>query len=610
MKKILYIVILACLASACVKDLSEINKNPNQLDLTNPDPVFLASELNTVNFLQSANSSCLWQYSHWITTATGGYGITSYWSQFYLNMLSNLKQLHLKYDNNSLFNNRMQVVTIWECYIYSIMVQAFGPVPRSQAMLAGTKPGDLQYGLSNIKFDSEDSIYYDILSKLRTAANSIKLSNTADAFGKVNEPIFGGDNAKWQRFANSLRLKLALDCRSFMPDTANAMIKELMANENNLFNSSDKAAFAFGTSSGSESNYWQSFLKPSATVFYNKNASMPSVSPKMNDFMLQYFRSYKDPRMNAFFDSASYVANIPNGGAPYTVTNDTIGSDGTMDPTGKHRWVLNYYAPHFGKPIFDRSLYWGSLPVLSAGSAYYDQPKISLLDKNHAFVIMTYAEICFIKAEAALLGLGGSKTAADYYNAGIDASMAFWGIDSKDAADFKNRDGIKWNTIGTGLPYPYFPATMSWNINDNFTQIWDQRWVNYYIDQAFDAWVLQRRTKSLDLAPLMSGIDVIWSPNSSFENIPERWIYPITGASSSVSTNLAAYNEAVKMLGGTNNQFALLRFSKNYAYRNWGNENSTLPTPSMYFKKLYGPYIESYPNTIPGYTLVKEFDLP
>lgn len=43
---------------------------------------------------------------------------------------------------------------------------------------------------------------------------------------------------------------------------------------------------------------------------------------------------------------------------------------------------------------------------------------------------MNYAEVCLLKSELVHKGLGsGSQTAEAYYNAGVNASMAQYGVD-------------------------------------------------------------------------------------------------------------------------------------------------------------------------------------
>jgi hypothetical protein len=78
------------------------------------------------------------------------------WQTAYVNVLENLDQVILNYENDSAYNNRVQIARIMKCYTYSILVGQFGPVPLSQVNNLNN--------LSTILFDSEDSVYSYITS--------------------------------------------------------------------------------------------------------------------------------------------------------------------------------------------------------------------------------------------------------------------------------------------------------------------------------------------------------------------------------------------------------------------------------------------------------------
>src|SRR5205085_9145738 len=58
--------------------------------------------------------------------------------------------------------------------------------------------------------------------------------------------------------------------------------------------------------------------------------------------------------------------------------------------------------------------------------------------------IMTYAEVEFLKAEAAELGIGGQTGAAAHYNAGVRASITQWGGTSAEADTYLARPGVAY----------------------------------------------------------------------------------------------------------------------------------------------------------------------
>lgn len=63
----------------------------------------------------------------------------------------------------------------------------------------------------------------------------------------MQDPVFNGDNTKWIKFANSLRLKIALRISEGFPALAQQHGSEAMANENNLLSENlDNVALKWG----------------------------------------------------------------------------------------------------------------------------------------------------------------------------------------------------------------------------------------------------------------------------------------------------------------------------------------------------------------------------
>ncbi len=117
--------------------------------------------------------------------------------------------------------------------------------------------------------------------------------------------------------------------------------------------------------------------------------------------------------------------------------------------------------------------------------------------------VMTYADVAFIRAEAAQRGLGGLSAgqAAGFYNAAILASMAQWGVTTAAA-----------NTFLTGANVAYAGGTAG------LTQIAQQRWLALFTDGG-QAWAEWRRT--CQPATVKPGID------ASRNVVPRRFEYPV-----------------------------------------------------------------------------------
>jgi hypothetical protein len=138
--------------------------------------------------------------------------------------------------------------------------------------------------------------------------------------------------------------------------------------------------------------------------------------------------------------------------------------------------------------------------------------------------IMSYAEVQFALAEAAARGFNVGGDAAMFYEKGVKASMAFWGVNTEDAEDFLTQnpyDEANWkNIIGT------------------------QKWVALY-NQGLQGWFERNRLnfKKPD------GEDFFIAPATILDNsvtfVPYRVTYPLAEK----SNNAVNYQQAVQAMG-------------------------------------------------------------
>ena len=171
--------------------------------------------------------------------------------------------------------------------------------------------------------------------------------------------------------------------------------------------------------------------------------------------------------------------------------------------------------------------------------------------------IFAYSEICFLRAEAAYLGLS-TETAKTLYYSGIDASMQMFGKESR-AEAYKKINGIMWGTHGAGMTdwlgqvLPEYAVTSE--IKNPYKQIIIQNWLAMY-PRGLDAWTLFRRTGIVDLPVIFS------SDPSNMEvqlnaPLPERLMYP----EQERTYNTTGYDKGVSYLGNGDLMYTPLLFS-------------------------------------------------
>ena len=92
-------------------------------------------------------------------------------------------------------NNQIAIARILKAYRFSVLTDRYGDMPYSEALTENTQP----------VFDTQQAIYTDLFKELKEAVAQF------DAGPSVKGDIlFDGDNTKWKKFANSLRVILAV----------------------------------------------------------------------------------------------------------------------------------------------------------------------------------------------------------------------------------------------------------------------------------------------------------------------------------------------------------------------------------------------------------------
>lgn len=578
MKNIIYIVMI--FLASCTKSFQDVNTDPNSFTKVSPEASIEAAVWKLNYQMETRNSDKFWEMSHFITPPGTRYDATDagLWQTLYVNVLENLQQVLVNYGTDTAFTNRVQIARILECYAYSILVGTYGAIPVMQA-------NNLNY-LNTIAFDNEDTVYNYILTNLKDAASKINLTKQSDKL--TYDVVYGSDAnslLRWVKFANTLRLKIALRCKRNLGSMATAHIQDVMANEaNTIVTEAETAKMKHENVSGNENYNYQNYIKVVSSLGM----------PRLNDFFFTFLRSYQDPRLNVYFDSSSVsIANR------YLLTTDTLSS--TKDDSLR---IVSYPIPFFGEPLSPNTLSgWTALttqtsPLSGTSSApatnTYSYPAAVFFNNPaQPFIMLSYAEACFLKAEAAQLSLGGSQAASAYYYAGIAANFAYWGLSNGALTTYENTNGIKWGTAGTG--FNNYLGIVNCNIPQaDINKIWTQSWINYYPDQAFDAYTLQLRTRSLNFPPHTNpgGNSAAYLP-VPYADMPMRYSYP----TQIKQVDPAGYQSALTQLGVYGVypddlfMYIPLHYEVPYTIPNWNNANASYDM--RFVQKWYGTTIQA-----------------
>ncbi len=346
------------------------------------------------------------------------------------------------------------VMRTWE---FSYLTNTWGDIPYFTALL-----GDSIGGSLSPKYDAQKDIYADMFAQLDKATKAMAATGVTNSLAAA-DPIYAGNLLRWQRFANSLRARLALLLINVDPTTANTQLAAAFSAPGGVFQSNaDNATFKY-PGDGVYDNPW-------AVSFKTRD------DHRVSNTLVTILQANSDPRLPIFAQpvpsNPSIYAGSPNGISPA-------------------RAAAANYVSNASRPgaIF----YPGKTAYGTFGGAGSSTPSY----------LMTYAEVAFIQAEAAQRGIGGLSAgqAAGYYNAAIAASLAQWGVSSANSAAFLAQPGVVFGGGTAGL-----------------VQIGQQKWVALFTDGG-TAWAEWRRT--CQPASIKPGVD------ASVPNVPRRFEYPV-----------------------------------------------------------------------------------
>jgi hypothetical protein len=388
---------LALVAGACDNSgLTDINKDPNNPEFVTAPAILPQATSSTVNRALGSNFNLtmlgLWsqsfakiQYIDEDRYRLRSTTLDAHWQGFYSGPLEDFQQI-IDQGNESGTKNWTAIGTILQQWTFQIVTDAWGDIPYSEALKAETN--------TSAKYDSQKDVYYGMLAKLTTASNTLDPNGVT--FGAEDE-IYAGDPAEWRKFANSLRMRMAM--RISFVDPAKAKTEFLAAYAAGGFTSNADNAELHYTGSIPSDN-------PIYSVFHEGQRYDQVVSRTVTDTL----RRLNDPRLGIYADPRTHV-DTACGGSVYCGWRNGSTTGPASDFTAL-------------SPI---------------GHLFKEVP-------NKPSTMMTYSEVLFLEAEAAARGWIAADPATLYY-AGIRASMEQYNVNAGDIATYLAQPSVAY----TGL---------------------------------------------------------------------------------------------------------------------------------------------------------------
>lgn len=547
----LILTVIAVFFTACSDEyMQNMNTDPSKAATIDPNAQLTTAQLQTYgdlgmveiyrNYLYAFNQQLM---GCWNTTNYGGRHTVDnnemgrVWTTFYTTAIKNLTDAQYRTSDNVEKVNINAAVRIYRVYLMSVISDIHGDVPYSEA-----GKGFLEEKF-NPRYDTQEEIYNDFFAELTTAGNNLDASKDKI----TGDVIFNGDVNKWKKLANSLRLRFAMRISNVNPQKAQEEFEAALQDEGGIFESGDDDAlikymeksFSFGQESYTD--YRGNAL--SQLLFGNDPANNPSYL--CATFFNQLYNT-GDPR--TFMIGRCYYDGLMSATSPdnrIDLTNEMIEKGVAFQPCQPGAFSYDPWPSGYDSDILKELAQTN--PSIGSTVARETEPKLAnnFLKSTNPGVVMTYAEVKFLQAEATLKKWNtGSESVEDLYKQGVRAAIDFLtdNYGCEQVSDEAFEEYIRKNGIG------YTDEQKKEAINT-------QAWILHFTNPA-ECWANLRRSGYPKLkSPAEYGFGQYLTGGTE---IPVRLCYPVLES----SYNKASYEEALQRMGGTDDWYTPVWWDK------------------------------------------------
>lgn len=372
--------------------------------------------------------------SNWNSKTFAVYKAASGWYDFPFN--STMTSVYTAWNEIRKLTNGEGINFAWAQILRVAAMQRitdmYGPIPYTKVSSGNLK----------VTYDSQEEVYKAMFEDLNNAINALTTYVSANPNSKPMadyDGIYAGDFKLWVKFANSLKLRMAIRIRYADPTLAKTMAEEAV---NHIY--------GVMTSNADNAKYYYTKGNP-ITVMWDAYKDTRACAD-----LTSYMLGYNDPRISKYFQTSNEI----KGNKGYFGLRSGIATE-------SETWACQYSAPNIYK---SDPLYW-----------------------------MMASEITFCRAEGALLGWNMNGTAKSLYETAIKQSFDLWGATGYESYinDATSKQADYADPNGKASLSALSTITIKWNESDTQEQklerIITQKWIALYpIGQ--EAWSEYRRT--------------------------------------------------------------------------------------------------------------------
>lgn len=369
------------MAGGCTKDFKEINTNPTLItgDVIQPGLLF-SQAIKGVVFEIPAQGLIADYSGYYKNPSAGNIFLERDWGNpyntFFRSYLINMAEVIRLTASDPLKANQNAIARISKAMIYQMLTDCYGDLPYTEAL------NNVAQTILQPKYDTQEAIYTDLLKELKEAAAQLDNSSSQISFGNADLLLKGNADA-WRRFANSLRLRMAMRIRYANPTLAAQHISEVISQPLITTNSQNITLATLNDGNSANNN-----------PFFTRNSTQPNnmlVSFTLTDNL----KKLNDPRMSIL----ARQANSPIAGYR--------GVPLQLGPTQQERYATDSVS----------------------------RMAVSFLQPVYTIVVMNAAEVYFLRAEAALANLS-NEDEQTMFTEGIKAAMSQYGVAGSDINNY------------------------------------------------------------------------------------------------------------------------------------------------------------------------------
>lgn len=389
----LIIIVFAFLIVSC-QDFEEMNVNVKSPTAVPGETLFsnaqknLADQIATINV--NRNNFKLWAQYITETTYTDEANFDIFnrqvpdnaWSTYYRDVLNDFQEARniiskdepVTDTEKAVKTNKLAIINIMSVYTYYRMLSIWGNIPFTDAL-----------NINNIlpKYEDALTVYHSIQDSLNAGISS--LNTSVGSFGSA-DIIYGGNTELWKKFANTLKVKIAITLADVDDATSKSEIESAV--KSGVFTSNDdNALFTYLGASPNTNPLWVSLVASGRKDYVAVN----TIGDVMNNL--------NDPRRPFYYKDLDASGNVV--GAVYGANNDY--------------GMYSHLSELLEEPTFPATF-------------------------------LDYSEVEFYLAEAAERNYSVGGTAEDHYNNAIAASIEYWGGSADDASEYLSQSDVAYAT--------------------------------------------------------------------------------------------------------------------------------------------------------------------